>query len=107
MLHTVHLKSVIAALYVRGHRSQLDQDRDAILTSLGTAPSPDCLFTLRELQNRFARWSLSEDSVRLHREATLLKSSISRVMNISLESLEEYTHQLSASSLLVWLFSYS
>lgn len=98
---------MIAALFVRGHRNQLDRDRDTILTSLSTVPSPDCLLSLRELQSRFAQWSLSEDSIRLHREATLLKSSISRVMNTSLDSLQEYTHQLSSSSLLVWLLPYS
>ena len=92
---------MIAALYVRGHQSQLDGDRNAILASLDAISSPNRLFTLRELQSRLAQWSLSDDSIRLHREATLLKSSISRAMNTSTDSLQAYTHRLSSSSLIV------
>lgn len=104
MQHETHLQSLIAALYVRGHRNQLDGDRNAVLASLNTVSSPNRLFTLRELQNRLAQWSLSDDSIRLHREATLLKSSISRAMNTSTDSLQEYTHRLSSSSLIVCSF---
>lgn len=72
-----------------------------MLASLDAISSPNRLFTLRELQSRLAQWSLSDDSIRLHREATLLKSSISRAMNTSTDSLQAYTHRLSSSSLIV------
>ena len=102
-----YVQSLTAALYVRGHRNQLERDRETALASLTVSPSPDRLFTLYELQNRLAQWSLSDESIRLHREATLLKSSISRVMNTSLDSLQEYTHQLSSISDIVSIGSFS